>query len=157
MNNVKNAFFRSCGARFAQMAFLSIKVLKIVTLAQNSLQNGKTMRFLWKLYKTLFSGHAEHVLAKSHFWMSKFSKWWNWPEILFKTEKQCAFHENCTKRSFHVMRSTFWPNRIFERQSSQNRETGLKFLRKRENSTLSIIQAMRSTFWPYRILERQSS
>ena len=138
INNVKNALFRSCGARFAQMAFLSIKVLKIVTLAPNSLQNGKTVRFLWKLYKTLFSGHAEHVLAKSHFWMSKFSKWWNWPEILFKTEKQCAFHENCTKRFFHVTRSTFWPNRIFERQSSQNRETGLKFSSKQENSALSM-------------------
>ena len=77
MKIVKDALFRSCGARFAQMAFLSIKVLKIVTLAPNSLQNGKTVRFLWKLYKTLFSGHAEHVLAKSHFWASKFSKSWN--------------------------------------------------------------------------------
>ena len=87
---VQNAFFMSCGARFAQMAFLSIKVLNIVTL----------------------------------------------PQILFKTEKQCAFYENCTKRSFKVMCSTFWPNRIFERHSSQNRETGLKFSSKRENSAL---------------------
>ena len=36
------------------------------------------------------------------------------------------------------MRSTFWPNRIFERQSSQNRHTGLKFSPKRENSALSM-------------------
>ena len=43
------------------------KVLKIVTLASNSLQDGKTVRFLKKLYKTLFSGLAEHVLAKSDF------------------------------------------------------------------------------------------
>ena len=132
----QNALFRSCEARFGQIAFLSGKVLKIVTLAWNSLQNGKTVRFSWKLYKTLFSGHAKHVLAKSHFWAAKFSKSSHWPEILFKTGKQCAFHENCTKRSFQVMRSTFWPNRIFNPQSSENRHTGLKFSPKRENSAL---------------------
>ena len=123
MKIVKNALFRSCAARFGQIAFLSVKVVKIVTLAWNSLQNGKTVRFSWKLYKTLFSDHAQHVLPKSHFWASKFSKSSHWPEILFKTGKQCAFHENCTKRSFQVMRSTFWPNRICERQSSQNRQS----------------------------------
>ena len=36
------------------------------------------------------------------------------------------------------MRSTFWPNRIFHRQSSQNRKTGLKFSSRRENSALSM-------------------
>ena len=96
------------------------------------------MRLPWKLYKTLFSGHAEHALAKSQFWASKFSKSSHWPKFLFKTEKQCAFHENNTKRSFQDMRSTFWPNRAFIRQSFQNRETGLKFSPKRENSALSI-------------------
>ena len=119
-----------------QISFLSLKALKSVTLAWNSRQHGKTVRFLWKLYKTLFSGHAQHVLAKSHFWASKFSKSSHWPEILAKTGKQCAFHENCTKRSFQVMASTFWPNRIWERQSSQNRHNGLKFSRKPENSAL---------------------
>ena len=135
---VQNALFRSCAARFGQIAFLSVKVLKIVKLASNSLQNGKTVRLPWKYYKTLFSGHAQHVLAKSHFWASKFSKLSHWPKILFKTGKQCAFYENCTKRSFQAMRSTFWPNRISERLSSQNRETGLKFSSKRENSALSM-------------------
>ena len=135
---VQNALFRSCAARFGQIAFLSVKVFKIVTLAWNCLQNGKTVRFPWKLYITLFSGHAQDVLAKSRFWAWKFSKSWNWPQILFKKGKQCAFHENCTKRSFQVMRSTFWANRIFERQSSQNRKTGLKFSSKRENSALFI-------------------
>ena len=135
---VQNALFRSCAARFDQIAFLSMKVLKIVTLAWNSLRNGKAVRFPWKLYKTLFSGHAQHVLAKSHFWASKFSKLSHWPEMLFKTGKQCAFYENCTKRSFQVMRSTFWPNCIFERESSQNRHTGLKFSPKRENGALFI-------------------
>ena len=94
------------------------------------------MRFLQKFCKTLFSGQSQHVLAKSHFWALKFSKSWNWPEILFKTGKQCAFHENCTKRSFQVMRSTFWPNRIFERQSSQNRETRPEILFKTEKQAL---------------------
>ena len=116
---LQTVLFRSCAARFGQIAMLSVKVLKIDTLAWNSLQNRKTVRFPWKLYKTLFSGHAEHVLAKSHLWAWKFSKSSHWPQILFKTGKQCAFHENCTKRSTQVMRSTFWPNRIFERQSSQ--------------------------------------
>ena len=58
--------------------------------------------------------------------------------ISSKTGKQCAFQENCTKPAFQVMRSTFWPNLIFERQSSQNRETGLKFSPKLENSALSM-------------------
>ena len=163
MKIVQNARFRSCAARFGQIAFLSVKVVKIVTLALNSLQNGERVRFSWKLYKTLFSGDTQHVLAKSHFWASKLSKSSHWPEILFKRGKQCAFHENCTKRAFQVMRSTFWPNRIFERQSCQNRHTGLKFSSKREkecafneNCTKRSFQVMRSTFWPNRILERQS-
>ena len=110
----------------------------MVKLAWNCPQNGKTVHFPWKLYKTLFSDHAQHVLAKSHSWASKFSKSSHWPEILFKTGKQCVFLENCTKRSFHVMRSTFWPNRIFEGQSCRNRHTGLKFSSKRENSAVFI-------------------
>ena len=85
----------------------------------------------WKLNKTIFSGHAQHILGKSNFWAWKFSKSSHWPEILAETGKQCALDENCTKRSFQVMRSTFWPNRIFDRQSSQNRKTGLKFSWKR--------------------------
>ena len=95
MKIVQNALFRSCAALFGQIAFLSVKVLKIVTFAWNSRQNGKTVHFPWKLYKTLFSGHAQHVLVKSHFGASKFSKSSRGPETLSKTRKQCAFHENC--------------------------------------------------------------
>ena len=124
MKIVENALFRSCAARLGQIWFLSVKALKIVTLAWNSRQHGKTVRFSWKLYKTLFSGHAEHILAKSHLWASKFSKSSHWPEILAKTGKQCAFH------------STFWPNLILKPQSSQNRHTGLKFSPKRKNRAL---------------------
>ena len=138
MRILPNVLFRSCAAPFGQIALLSVKVVKIVTRAWNSLQKGKSVRFSWKLYKTLFSRHAEHVFAKSHLWASKLSKSSHCPQILFKTGKQCAFPENSTKRSFQVMRSTFWPNRIFKRQSSQNRQTGLKFSPKRENSALSI-------------------
>ena len=122
----------------AKSHFFSVKVLKIVTLASNFSQNGKTVRLPWKLYKTRFSVHAQHVLAKSHFWASKFANSSHWREILAETGKQSAFHENSTKRSFQVMRSTLWPNRIFERQSSQNRYTCLKFPLKRENSALSM-------------------
>ena len=90
---VQNALFRSCAARFGQIAFLSVKVVKIVTLAWKSLQKG---------------------------------------------QKKCAYYENCTKPSFQVMSSTFWRNRIFEGQTSQNRYTCLKFSSKRENSPLSM-------------------
>ena len=62
------------------------------------------------------------------------------------------------------MRSTFWPNRSFDRQSSQNRHTGLNFSSKRENSALfikivqnALFQVIRSTFWPNRAFLRQSS
>ena len=44
------------------------------------------------------------------------------------------------------MRSTFWPNRIFERRSSKNRETGPKFSLKRENSALSMKIVQNGTF-----------
>ena len=116
-----NVLFRSCAARFGQIAFLSVKFLKMVTRAWNSLQKGKTVHFPWKLYKTLVSCHAQHVFAKSHFRASKFLKSSNWPKIVLKTGKLCAFHHNCTKHSFQVMRSTFWPNRFLEGQTSQSR------------------------------------
>ena len=95
MKIVQDALFRSCAARLGQIWFLSAKVLKIVKLASNSRQNWKTVRFPWKLYKTLFSGHAQHVLAKSHFIASKFPISWNWPQILFKSGKECAFQVMC--------------------------------------------------------------
>ena len=114
MKIVQNALFRSCAAHFGQIAFVSVKVVMIVTLASNSLQKGKKVRFSWKLYKTLFSGHEQHVSAKSHFWASKFSKSSHWPEILSKKGKQCAFHQNCTNALFRscAFRHTglkFWP------------------------------------------------
>ena len=85
---VQNALFRTCAARFGQIAVLTVKVLKILKLASYFVQNRKTVRFPWKLCKTLFLGHEEHVLAKSHFWPCMFSKSSQWPEILAKTEKK---------------------------------------------------------------------
>ena len=162
IKTVQNGLFRSCAARFGQNAFLSVKVAKIVTLAWNSLQNGKTVRFSWKLYKTLFSGHAQHVLAKLHLWASKLSKSSHWPEKLVKTGKECAFYENCTKRSFQVMRSTFWRNRILKRQLSKSSHwpqilsKTMKQCAFHKNCTKRAFQVMRSTFWPNRIFKRQS-
>ena len=45
MKIVQNALFRSCAARFGQIALLTVEVLKIVKLASNSLLNRKTVRF----------------------------------------------------------------------------------------------------------------
>ena len=256
MKIVQNGLFRLCAARFGQMAFGRVKVLKIVKLASNSPQNGKTVRFQWKLYKTVLSGHPQHVLAKSQLWASNFSKSSHWPKILFKTRKQCALgmkivenalfrschvlakshfwaskfsksvilawnalqnsktvrfswklykmhfsghaqhvlakwhlwglkvlkivttglkfslktgkqcafpNENCTKRSYQDIRSTFWPNRNCEHQTSQNRPHWPKILFKtrkqfgfHENCTKCYFQVMRSTFRPNCICERQS-
>ena len=136
--NCTNALFRSCATRFGQIAFLSVKVLKIITLAWNSLRNGKAVGFPWKLYKTLFSGHAQHVLAESHFWMSEFSKSSHWPEILSKKRKRGAFSKNCTKRSFQVMRSTFWANRILRVKVLKSVTLVWNLSPKRENSALFI-------------------
>ena len=129
--------------------FLSNRISERQSSQNRETSLGKTVRFSLKLYKTLFSGHAQHVLAKSHFWASKFSKSSHWPEILSKKGKQCTFNKNCTKRSFQVMRSTFWPNRIFERQSSQNRHTGLKFSPNRKNSALFIKIVQNALFRSY--------
>ena len=160
MKIIQNAVFSSCAGRFGQITFLSVKVLIIVALASYSVQNRKTVRFPWKLCKTLFLGHEEHVLAKSHFWPCMFSKSSQWPEILAKTGKQCAFQKNCTKRSFQDMRSTFWPNRSFDRQSSQNPQIGIIFLQNRKTvrfpwklcKTLFLGHAQhvlaKSRFWP---------
>ena len=209
MKIVQNARFRSCAACFGQIAFLSVKVVKIVTLAVNSLQKRENGALSMKIVQNArFQVMRRRFCPNRIFWGSNFSNTLDLSQILFKTGKQCAFHENCTTRSFQVMRSTFWPNRIFERQWVQNRHTGLKFSSKRENSapfmkivqnalfrscaalfakshfwasklsksshwpqilfktgkqcafhencTKRSFQVIRSTFWPNRILERQS-
>ena len=61
------------------------------------------------------------------------------------------------------MRRRFWPNLIFERQSSQDRHTGLKFSSKQGNSALSmkivqnaLFRSCGARFGQNRICERQS-
>ena len=70
MKTVPNVLFRPCGGRFDQIAFLNVSEPKIALRDRNLRQYVKTVSFVWKLYKTCFSGHAGNVLAKSHF--SKF-------------------------------------------------------------------------------------
>ena len=67
MKIVQNVLFRQCGGRSDQIAFLNVSEPKIALPDWNSHQYVKTVGFLWTLYKTCFSGHAEDVLAKSHF------------------------------------------------------------------------------------------
>ena len=131
--------------------------LKFTPILENS-------RLCTKIVQNVLFRQCAGRFGQIAFLSGKFSKSSHWPEILSKTGKQCAFHENCTKRSFQVMRSTFWPNRIFERLSFQNRETGLKFSSKRKNSAVCkkivqnpTFQVIRSTFCPNLIFERQSS
>ena len=142
MKIVQNALFRSCAARFGQIAFVSVKVFKIVTLVSKSLQKGKTVRFSYKLYKTLLSGHAQHVLAKSHFWASKFSKASHWPQILFKTGKQCAFHENWQNALFRSCAARFGQIAFLSVKVVKIVTLALNSLQKRENSAhvMKIVQ-----------------
>ena len=107
MKIVQNPLFRSCAARFGQIAFLGVKLLKVVTLVSNSLQNGKTVRFPWKLYKTFFLGHAQHVLAKSHLWASKLSKSAHWPQFSPKRENSALFMKIVQNPLFRSCRARF--------------------------------------------------
>ena len=118
MKILQNARFRSCADRFGQIVFLGVQVFKFVTLAWNSRENGKTVRFPWKWYQTLFAGDAQHVFIKSRFGASKFSKSSHWPKILAKTGKKCAFLWKLYKTLFsghaqHVLaKSHFWASKF---------------------------------------------
>ena len=138
MKIVQKALFRSCAARFGQIAFLSVKFSRTSNWPEILFKTGKQFALHENCTKRSFQVTRSTFWRNRIFWASKFLKSLHLSQILFKTEKQCALHENCTKRSFQVMRSTFWRNRIFERQSSQNRHTGLKFSPKREKSGLSM-------------------
>ena len=129
MKIVQNVLFRPCGGRFGQFAFFKVLDPKIALPDWNSRQYVKTVGFQWNLCKTCFSGHAEHVLAKSHF--STF-------QIQKSLCRFLCFYENCTKRTFQAMRRTFWPNRIFQRSRSKNRSAGLKFTPINKNGRLSM-------------------
>ena len=129
---VHSALFRSCGTRFGQIAFVSVKVLKIVKLAQNSLQNGKTVRFPWKvpfyynfhkkilqnalfrscgeLKNAIWPKRAAHDLKRA--FCTIFIKTLCFP-LLARISGQCADFEN-----FHAQKFDFpkmccaWPEKI---------------------------------------------
>ena len=130
MKIVQTPLFSSCAARFGQIAFLSVKVCKFVTLAWNSRQNGKTVSFPWKFYKTLFSGHAQHVLAKSNFWASKFTK--------SKTGLKCSSNQKNSAPSKKIVQNPLFRSCAgrFGQIAFQIGHTGLKFSPKREISGL---------------------
>ena len=88
MKIVQNVLFTPCGGRFGQMLFFNVLDPKIALPDWNLRQYVKTVGFLWKLYKTCFSRHAEDVLAKSHF--STFSI----QKLLYRTE----IHANTWKQ-----------------------------------------------------------
>ena len=67
MKIVQNVLFRPCGGRFGQIAFFNVSEPNIALPDSNLRQYVKTVGFQWNLSKTCFSGHAEDVLAKSHF------------------------------------------------------------------------------------------
>ena len=137
MKIVQNVLFTLCGGRFGQIAFVNVLDRKIALPDWNSRQYVRTVGFLWKLYKTCFSGNGEDVLTKSHFSTFRSQKSLYWTEIHANTSKQLTFYKNCTKRAFHAMRRTFWPNRISQRFVAKNRSTGLNFTPIGQNSRLS--------------------
>ena len=138
MKIVQNVLFTLCGGRFGKIAFFYVLDPKVALPDWNSRQYVKTVGFLSKLYKTCFLGNAEEVLAKSHFSTFRSQKSLYVTQIHANKWKQYAFYENCTKRAFHAVRRTFWPNCICQRFRSKNRFTGLKFTPIRKNSRLSM-------------------
>ena len=88
MKIVQNVLFRPCGGRFDQIAFFNVSEPKIALRDWNSRQYVKIIGFLWKLYKTCFSGHAEDVLTKSHFSTFQIQKSLCGTEIHANTWKQ---------------------------------------------------------------------
>ena len=105
----------------------------IVTLASNSLQNGQTVRFSWKLQ-----------VMRSMFWPNRICERqssqtrYTCPKFSSKRENSALFMKIVQNPFFRSCAAPFWPNRIFERHSCQSRHTGLKFSSKRENTTLSM-------------------
>ena len=67
MKIVQNVLFRQSGGHFGHISFFNVLDQKIALLDWNSREYVETVGFVWKLYKTCFSGHAEDVLTKSHF------------------------------------------------------------------------------------------
>ena len=111
---------------------------------------GTVSAFQWELYKTGFSVWR--------FWQ-RFAKNAIWPKrAQIRSKTGTLFMKS---KTLVFMLSTFWPNRIFESQSCQNRHTGLKFSSKRENSALlkivqnGLFRSCVARFGQMTIFERQ--
>ena len=114
--------------RFGKIAFFYVLDPKVALPDWNSRQYVKTVGFLSKLYKTCFLGNAEDGFRPNQ---RALPSTFRSQKSLYVTQihankwKQYAFYENCTKRAFHAVRRTFWPNCICQRFRSKNRFTGL--------------------------------
>ena len=141
-----SALSENCTKRSFQVMRRTLPPNRI--LERQSFQNCHAgLKFCWKRENSALSMKSVQnalfrscgaILANLHFWASKISKSWNYPQILFKTWKQWTFQENWQNALFRSCAARFGQNRICERQSSQNRHSNLKFSLKRENSALSI-------------------
>ena len=133
---VQNVLFTLCGGSFGQIAFCNFLHPKVALPDWNSRQYVRTVGFLWKLYKTCFSGNGENVLAKSHFlnvsepkialpdWISR--QYVKTVGFLWKLYKTCfSGHVDDVSVKSH-----------FQRFIANNRPTGLKLTPIRENSRL---------------------
>ena len=138
MKIVQNALFRSCAARFGQIAFWSLKVFKIVTLASNCLQNGKTVRFPWKMVQNALFRSCAARFGQFPFLSVKVLKIVKEASNCLQNGKTVRFLKIVQNALFRSCAARFGQNRICERQSSQNRHSGLKFSLKRENCALSM-------------------
>ena len=133
---VQNVLFTLCGGSFGQIVFFNFLHPKVALPDWNSRQYVRTVGFLWKLYKTCFSGNGENVLAKSHFlnvsepkialpdWISR--QYVKTVGFLWKLYKTCfSGHVDDVSVKSH-----------FQRFIANNRSTGLKLTPIRENSRL---------------------
>ena len=149
--------------RYGQISFFNVLDPKIALPDWNSRQYFKTVGFVSKLYKTCFSGNAQHVLATSHFWASKFSKSSRGSEILarklrlpWKLYWTLRFPWKLYKTLFsghaqHVLaKSHFWASKF---SKSWN---WLKISSKRKKSALFRSCAFLQNRKRVRIFERQS-
>ena len=126
MKIVQNVLFRPCGGRFGQFAFFKVLDPKIALPDWNSRQYVKTVGFQWSLSKTCFSGHAEHVLAKSHF-------------STFQIQKSlCRFLWKLYQTYFSGHAEDVLAKSHFSTFQIQNRSAGLKFTPINENGRLSM-------------------
>ena len=161
MKIVQNVLFRPCGGCFDQIAFFNLPVSKIALRDWNSRQYVTTIGFLRKFYKTCFSGHAQDVLAKSHFLTFHDQKLLI--GVNFRGLKLTPIRENSRLSMKIVQNVLFRPcGGHFDQIAFLNvsePKIALRDWNSRQyvNCTRRAFQAMRRTFWPNRIFQRSRS